>query len=98
VVQYHWASSAETPIPDQAKPLQFEVCEIERALYLPGGSKSAANRHHWKLGNDIAKIANTHIDRIQAILAEPRTTTGLESPPLKTFLKRLRMTFNNAIQ
>ena len=50
--------------------LEFEVGEIERALYAKVVEK-CGNRHHWEdWANDIAKIAQTHIDRISALLGD----------------------------
>jgi len=50
--------------------LEFEVGEIERALYAKVVDK-CGNRHHWEdWANDIAKIAQTHIDRIKAVLED----------------------------
>ncbi len=87
-------SSAETPIPDQAS-LQFEVGEIERALYAKV-VKKCGNRHHWEdWANDIAKIANTHIDRIQAILENPDNTAEIAA--FEDFSKEIRDDLNNAI-
>lgn len=87
-------SSAETPIPDQAS-LQFEVGEIERALYAQV-VKKCGNRHHWEdWANDIAKIANTHIDRIQAILENPDNTAEIAA--FEDFSKEIRDDLNNAI-
>ena len=52
--------------------LEFEVGEIERALYAKVVDK-CGNRHHWEdWANDIAKIAQTHIDRIKALLDDPQ--------------------------
>ncbi len=57
------------PAPDQGS-LEFEVGEIERALYAKVVDK-CGNRHHWEdWANDIAKIAQTHIDRIKALLED----------------------------
>lgn len=54
----------------QQTQLQFEVGEIERALYAKL-VKKCGNRNHWELwANDIAKIANTHIDRITHIVSD----------------------------
>lgn len=87
-------SSADTPIPDQAS-LQFEVGEIERALYAKV-VKKCGNRHHWEdWANDIAKIANTHIDRIQAILENPDNTAEIAA--FEDFSKEIRDDLNNAI-
>jgi predicted helicase len=87
-------SSADTPIPDQAS-LQFEVGEIERALYAQV-VKKCGNRHHWEdWANDIAKIANTHIDRIQAILENPDNTAEIAA--FEDFSKEIRDDLNDAI-
>lgn len=49
---------------------EFEVGEIERALYAKVVDK-CGNRHHWEdWANDIARIAQTHIDRIKALLED----------------------------
>ncbi len=57
------------PAPDQFE-MTFEVGEIERALYAKVVDK-CGNRHHWEdWADDIAKIANTHIDRISALLED----------------------------
>ncbi|CUI07676.1 FIG003033: Helicase domain protein [Janthinobacterium sp. CG23_2] len=53
--------------PVQAK-LEFEIGEIERAIYAKVVQK-CGNRSHWEdWANDIAKIAKTHISRIKAIV------------------------------
>jgi len=58
------------PAPDQGS-LEFEVGEIERALYAKVVDK-CGNRHHWEdWANDIARIAQTHIDRVTALLDDP---------------------------
>ncbi|OOG49283.1 damage-inducible protein [Rhodanobacter sp. C06] len=58
------------PRPEQAE-MAFEIGEIERAIYAKLVQK-VGNRHHWEdWAGDIAKIANTHIDRIHAILEDP---------------------------
>lgn len=60
---------------DAFKPVQssfeFEVGEIERALYAKV-VKKCGNRSHWEdWAKDIAKIANTHLNRINTIISEP---------------------------
>ncbi|QOY62649.1 DEAD/DEAH box helicase [Lysobacter sp. H21R4] len=63
------ASEIYGPEPDQAQ-LEFEIGEIERALYAKVVDK-CGNRHHWEdWADDIARIANTHIDRIKALLED----------------------------
>src|SRR5690554_4592426 len=75
--------------------LQFEVGEIERALYAKI-VKKCGNRHHWEdWANDISKIANTHIDRIHAIIENPDNTA--EVAAFKAFAEELRDDLNNSI-
>jgi predicted helicase len=51
--------------------LQFNVGELERALYARI-VKKCGNRNYWdEWAKDIAKIANTHISRITAIVQNP---------------------------
>lgn len=58
------------PAKEDQFELQFEIGEIEKAIYAKLVQK-CGNRHHWEdWANDIAKIARTHIDRIQAILGK----------------------------
>jgi predicted helicase len=82
-----------------AKPeqqdLQFEIGEIERAIYAKLVQK-IGNRHHWeKWANDIAKIARTHIDRITGILENP--ANAKEQAAFSAFVAELRDDLNNSI-
>ena len=80
--------------PDQAD-LQFEIGEIERAIYARLVQK-VGNRHHWEdWANDIAKIARTHIDRIQGILENPGNVA--EKQAFDAFAIELRDDLNNSI-
>ncbi|GGX32878.1 DNA damage-inducible protein [Pigmentiphaga litoralis] len=75
--------------------LQFEVGEVEKAIYAKLVQK-VGNRHHWEdWANDIAKIARTHIDRIQGILENPANTT--EKLAFEAFSAELRDDLNNSI-
>lgn len=75
--------------------LQFEVGEIERALYAKI-VKKCGNRHHWEdWANDISKIANTHIDRILAIIENPENTAEIAA--FNAFSEELRDDLNNSI-
>lgn len=75
--------------------LPFEVGEIERALYARIVNK-CGNRHHWEdWANDIAKIANTHIDRIKAILEEKTNTAEINA--FNAFARELRSNLNNSV-
>ena len=70
------AQNTDAPQPQQLD-LVYEVGDIERALYAKIVEK-CGNRHHWEdWANDIAKIAQTHIDRIKAML---------EDTPVQPFL------------
>src|SRR5690606_10521257 len=56
--------------------LELEIGEIERALYAKVVEK-CGNRHHWEdWANDIARIAQTHIDRIKALLEDDSQNTA----------------------
>lgn len=82
------------PVPEQAE-IEFEIGEIERAIYAKVVDK-CGNRAHWEdWANDIAKIARTHIDRIQAILDQPENTKEIAA--FKAFAHELRDDLNNAI-
>lgn len=75
--------------------LQFEVGEIERALYAKI-VKKCGNRLHWEeWANDIAKIARTHIDRITHIVENPENLQ--EQKAFKAFADELRDDLNDAI-
>ena len=75
--------------------LQFEVGEVEKAIYAKLVQK-VGNRHHWEdWANDIAKIARTHIDRIQGILENPGNTK--EKQAFEAFAAELRDDLNSSI-
>jgi len=84
---------------DQPKPVQhtleFEIGEIERAIYAKLVQK-VGNRHHWEdWANDIAKIARTHIDRITGILENEANTKEREA--FNAFAEELRDDLNDSI-
>lgn len=75
--------------------LEFEIGDIERAIYAKLVQK-VGNRHHWEdWANDIAKIARTHIDRISGILQNPASTA--ERNVFQAFAHELRDDLNNSI-
>jgi predicted helicase len=75
--------------------IPFEIGEIERAIYAKVVQK-CGNRHHWEdWANDIARIANTHIDRITAIVENPEYTA--ERKAFDAFAAELRDDLNDAI-
>ncbi|WP_210014715.1 DEAD/DEAH box helicase [Pseudomonas palmensis] len=84
----------EGQITQQAE-LTYEVGEIEKAIYAKIVEK-CGNRHHWEdWANDIAKIARTHIDRIQGILENPEYTN--EKATFAAFAAELRDDLNDSI-
>ncbi|MGE8152019.1 DEAD/DEAH box helicase [Pseudomonas vancouverensis] len=79
----------------QQAELAYEVGEIEKAIYAKIVDK-CGNRHHWEdWANDIAKIARTHIDRIQGILENPANTQ--EKVAFNAFAAELRDDLNDSI-
>lgn len=79
----------------QQAELTYAVGEIEKAIYAKIVEK-CGNRHHWEdWANDIAKIARTHIDRIQGILENPANTQ--EQAAFNAFAAELRDDLNDSI-
>jgi len=79
----------------QQAEMTYEVGEIEKAIYAKIVEK-CGNRHHWEdWANDIAKIARTHIDRIQGILENPEYTD--ERATFEAFAAELRDDLNDSI-
>ena len=75
--------------------LQYEVGEIERAIYAKI-VKKVGNRHHWEdWAGDVAKIAQTHITRITAILDNAENVQAIEA--FEQFSTDLRSELNNSI-
>lgn len=86
--------SADTPIPQQ-QDMEFHVGEIERAIVAKVVSK-CGNRLYWdEWAKDIAKIAQTNIGRITAILAKPENTSEIGA--FNSFLKELQDDLNDSI-
>lgn len=80
--------------PDQVE-MEFEIGDLERAIYAKVVQK-CGNRHHWAdWAADIAKIARTHIDRIKAILENPDNIKEREA--FQAFAEELRDDLNGAI-
>lgn len=80
---------------DKQQPLEFQIGEIERAIYAKVVQK-CGNRSHWEdWAVDIAKIAKTHITRIQTILENSANTT--ERAAFEAFAAELRDDLNNSI-
>jgi predicted helicase len=87
--------TATSSVPDTQGDLQFEIGEIERAIYAKVVQK-CGNRSHWEdWANDIARIAKTHIDRITAILENPANTVEIQA--FYNFANEIRVDLNNAV-
>lgn len=92
-----YAIGADVPRrPEQNQgELEFEIGEIERAIYARIVQK-VGNRSHWEdWANDIAKIARTHIDRITALLENPKNIR--ERKAFESFACELRDDLNDSI-
>ncbi|MEE7627046.1 DEAD/DEAH box helicase family protein [Methylobacter sp. Wu8] len=75
--------------------IPFEVDDIQRAIYAKV-VKKCGNRNHWEdWANYIAKIARTHITRIQSLLDSPENTEEIAA--FNAFAKELRDDLNDAI-
>lgn len=87
-------ASTAAPRPDQGE-LEFEIGQIERAIYARIVQK-VGNRSHWEdWANDIAKIARTHIDRITAVLEDQ--SNKKERKAFESFAHELRDDLNDSI-
>lgn len=75
--------------------MQFDIGTIEMAIYAKVVQK-CGNRLHWEeWAGDIAKIANTHISRIQAILNDPKNKKEIGA--FHEFAEELRDDLNDSI-
>ena len=75
--------------------LEFEVSELERALYARI-VKKCGNRMHWEQwAGDIAKIAQTHITRIRTIVGDEGNKKEVKA--FQNFAKELRDDLNDSI-
>jgi len=80
---------------DQQK-MEFSVGEIERALYAKV-VKKCGNRMHWEdWANDIAKIAKTHITRIETIVKDAERNPQ-DAKAFNNFTDELRDDLNDSI-
>ena len=85
----------DKPVIDAQDELQFEVSDIDRAIYAKI-VKKCGNRYHWEeWANDIAKIAQTHITRITSIVNDPENTHMAIA--FKAFADELRDDLNDSI-
>ncbi|WP_437945506.1 type ISP restriction/modification enzyme [Sorangium sp. So ce296] len=88
-------AAPEAPPKAEQMELEFEIGEIERAIYAKIVQK-VGNRHHWEdWAKDIAKIARTHIDRITGILDNKANVREREA--FDHFAEELRDDLNDSI-
>lgn len=88
-------SAGNLASPQEQREMEFEIGEIERAIYAKLVQK-VGNRHHWEeWARDIAQIARTHIDRITAILENPKNVREREA--FDRFAEELRDDLNDSI-
>jgi predicted helicase len=93
-------SVGEKPSPKDDEKLNqtqidFEIGDIERAIYAKLVQK-VGNRQHWdEWARDIAKIAQTHIDRITLLVRDPKHKR--ERAAFVEFAKELRDDLNDSI-
>ncbi|MCX7545509.1 DEAD/DEAH box helicase [Marinicella gelatinilytica] len=81
---------------DDQQKLEFSVGEIERALYAKV-VKKCGNRMHWEdWANDIAKIAKTHITRIETIVKDAERNPQ-DAKAFNNFADELRDDLNDSI-
>ncbi len=81
----------------KSQPIQseFNIGEIERALYAKIVQK-CGNRSHWEdWAKDIAEIAKTHITRITSIVNNP--SNEKEATAFQAFADELRDDLNDSI-
>jgi predicted helicase len=83
------------PLQGTQGELEFEIGDIERAIYAKL-VKKVGNRHHWEAwAQDIAKIAQTHITRITSIVQNPGNHEAVLA--FRTFASELREDLNSSI-
>ena len=88
-------SIGEVEAAAKQKEMDFAVGEIEKAIIAKVVQK-CGNRLYWDdWASDIAKIAQTHISRITAIIDTPANTTEIKA--FNGFLKELQDDLNDSI-
>ena len=81
--------------PPEQRTLEFEIGEVERAIYAKLVQK-VGNRHHWEdWAKDIAQIAGRHIERIRGVLAAQENVREREE--FERFAAELRDDLNDSI-
>ena len=85
----------EEPSAYEQTAIQFEIGEIERAIYAKVVQK-CGRRMYWEdWASDVAEIAKTHITRISTIVKNPSNTQEVKE--FKAFADELRDDLNESI-
>jgi predicted helicase len=80
---------------DKQMTLTFDIGEIERAIYARLVEK-VGNRRHWEdWAKDIARIASTHVTRLESILGNEKNAN--ERAAFERFARELRDDINDRI-
>lgn len=92
----HGIGESQGGVPQEIQAqMQFQVTDLERALYAKL-VKKCGSRNYWDdWAKDIAKIANTHITRITQIISNPENTK--EAAAFASFANELRDDLNDFI-
>ena len=91
----HDIGKTPTDAPTQPEQGVLEISDLERAIYAKL-VKKVGNRNYFEdWATDIAKIANTHIDRIQGILENPENREEIAA--FNAFAQNLRQNINGSI-
>jgi predicted helicase len=88
-------SSSTTTLDSIPQKMQFEIGELEKAIYAKLVQK-CGNRHHWEeWAVDIAKIAETHVARIKAILKKEANKKAIQA--FNRFAEDIRDDINDSV-
>ncbi len=80
---------------EEQTELKFQVGELERALYAKVVKKCGSKNYWDEWAKDIAKIAQTHISRITAIVSDPANEKEVSA--FRGFADELRDDLNDSI-
>jgi predicted helicase len=88
---------AENPaaVADTQQLMEFAIGDMERAIYARIVKKVGNPRHWEEWAFDVGKIANTHIDRIKAIIENKKNETEIKA--FNAFAAELRDDLNDSI-
>jgi predicted helicase len=92
----HGIGESQGGVPQQIQgEMQFQVTDLERALYAKLVKKCGSRTYWDDWAKDIAAIANTHITRITQIITNPENKK--ETAAFQSFASELRDDLNDSI-